>query len=252
MSMSDEELHRLVEHLAHLHGVSPKEVVAEVTGEPPEGYEFVDDKPDAGESEMAEAQPRKKRGRSHWIAWGTAMTVMGVLVAVVIIAFMKFVSGPAEANIKPGQAGIPSPTATPDTGLAQLNGQTIFFSYPHLFDQVTNQKVDSGSVEEYNLGSKTNYRRLIAVDIRNEPSTLSLGEEPSFKIRQMHPETYRESPVKLGGEAASLMTKLNGQEQTLFWLHGGKVLTIAITSTDTHDDVTTFMKVVTGSVRWKT
>jgi hypothetical protein len=240
MSLSDEELHQVVEHIARVYNVSARRVVEEVTGQAP----------DEDEPPKTEPKKAKKRGASHWVAWGTSMVVMGLLVGVAVIAILKFINNPAEAVVHADTSGITKPTPTPDLSIVELDGQTFSLKYPHIFDQVSGKKPDSGSVEEFNMGSKSNYRRLIAVDIRRE-AIQSLADDASYRIRHDHPDTYKEEVHKTANGTFSVMTKNDSHEQTLFWLNAGKLMMISVTSTDANDNVASFMKVISDSVRWK-
>lgn len=241
MSLSDEELHQVVEHLANLRGVSPREVVAEVIGDEPED----DDEETVADSAVSS----KKRGWAHWAAWGSAMLVMGVMVGGVIVVLMKLVNGPAEASLPKTKISLSNATPTPDPSISQLVGQTFTFNYSHIFDQVSGMKTDSGSIEQFNIGSKSNYRRLIAVDVRRE-QIATLSDDASYRIRQLHPETYTESVRKTATGSVDVMAKNDKLEQTMFWLRDGKLMMISVTSTDVTDNVAAFMKEITDTVRW--
>ena len=241
MSLSDEELHQVVQHLATLNGVPASEVVAEVLGEEPDAD---------GQEAASDTSPEpKKRSWAHWVAWSSAMMVMGVMVGGVIVVLLKLVNGPAEASIPKPKISLTSATPTPDQSISQLVGQTFSFNYPHIFDQVAGMKNDSGSIEQFNIGSKSNYRRLIAVDVRRE-QIATLSDDASYKIRQLHPEDYKETVYKTAAGSVDVMAKLDKREQTLFWLRDGKLLMVSVTSTDATDDVAAFMKVIIDSVRW--
>ncbi len=241
MSLSDEELHQVVRHLATLRGESTSEVVAEVMGEDPES--------DGQEAAPDNAAEPKKRGWAHRVAWSSAMLVMGVMVGGAIIVMMKLVNGPAEASLPKPRISVNAAAPTPDQSISQLVGQTFAFNYPRIFDQVAGMKTDSGSIEQFNIGSKSNYRRLIAVDVRRE-QIATLSDDASYRIRQLHPETYKEAVYKNAAGSVYVMAKNDKTEQTLFWLRDGKLLMISVTSTDVTDDVAAFMKVISGSVRW--
>ncbi|HVQ43384.1 MAG TPA: hypothetical protein VMT30_00235 [Candidatus Saccharimonadia bacterium] len=234
--MNDEELRRTVRHAAQLHGVSPQEVVAEVAGDG---------------REPGEAERPRRRGRAHMAAWLSSLVVVGALAGGVVVGVMRLVDGPVEAQAKVlGQVQTEAaPTATPaDTNV--LAGLIISFTYPGMFDQVSQSKSDAQVLEQYTIGSKTNYRHRVAVEVRPLPSG-QLADDASWRVREIHAADYRASAEVVGGETVKFMTKTDGHEQTLFWPHGGKNLTISITSTDPHDDISAIMALIKGSLRWK-
>ncbi|MDB5178117.1 MAG: hypothetical protein JWN01_60 [Patescibacteria group bacterium] len=191
-------------------------------------------------------RPRK----AHWAAWTSSMVAVGAVLGLVIIGGLKFVSDPVEANGKSlshEQASVAPTPFKPPTN--QLGALTFTFSYPGEFDQVAQSKNSSRALEQYMLGSKANYRHSIAVEV-NPLVAGGLSGDSSYRTRQIHPADYRETQEQIGGDLVATMTKVDKQEQAMFWVHGDKVLTVAITSSDAKDDVAAFMALIKKSVRW--
>jgi hypothetical protein len=67
----------------------------------------------------------------------------------------------------------------------------------------------------------------------------------------MHPTDYKESADRSGTETLAIMTKTNGREQTLFWAHKGKLLTISATSSDPNDDMAAIISTIKGNLKWR-
>jgi hypothetical protein len=200
---------------------------------------------DAPVLDGGEKKPRRKGSRSAWIV---SMVAMGAVVGLVIIGFLRFVNDPVEAGANAKPSLRPVPAAVNTTGVNQLGGLNFTFNYPAIFDQ-TAPKHEPQSLEQYNLGSKSNYRHLIAVDVRmSQPGGVT--DDASYKYRLLHAELYAESIEKINGENVVLMTKKDKQEQTMFWGHQGKQLTVSVTSTDPKDDVTAILSVIKASTRW--
>jgi hypothetical protein len=100
------------------------------------------------------------------------------------------------------------------------------------------------------LSSKGNYRHTIAVEVNPlEPGGLSM--DGGYRLRQMKSADYKESQEHIGGDLVATMAKADKQELTMFWVHGNKVLTVAMVSTDAKDDMSVFMGTVKKSVKWK-
>jgi hypothetical protein len=225
--MNDDELRRSL-HSAELHGMTRQEVVAEV-----------------------EDATRPKRGWGHRVAWLISLVVVGGLTGGLIVAAMKFVNDPVVARGKVLSAVQASVSPAPGTaGTSRLAGLYIELLYPSLFNQLAQVKSDPQVLEEYTLSSKTNFKHVIAVDVR-PLVTGNLDDDAGYKVRQIHAADYRESSDRAGSEKIAIMSKTDGHEQTLFWPHKGKLLTIAITSTDPHDDIAAIMGVIKNSLRWK-
>jgi hypothetical protein len=228
--MNDDELRRRVRHAAELHGVSTREVAAEIEHDPDldDGTREDDEALDQYEAADTEAGVPKSRGWGRRVAWLISLVVVGGMVGAAIVFMMKFLNGPVEAQA--------------------IN---ILMTYPGEFDQVSRVKTDQQSLEQYNLGSKSNFRHMIAVDVR--PLNGVMSDDASYRIRQIHPEDYKQSVDVIGGEPVALMTKTNGQEVTLFWAHGGKyLLTVSLTTSDTRDNLQNWMKIIKTSLRWRT
>ena len=194
------------------------------------------------------ASSRRPRA-GHRAAWVLSLAVMGIIVGVVVVGAMKFLNGPVVAAGGPTLAqaqakSLPKPTTN------QLAGLYFDMTYPALFDQVGQLKNDSQALEQYNISSKKDYRRVMAVSVRPLTSNL-LDDDSSYKFRRISPKDYEERSDKLGGEAVAVMSKLDHTEVTLFWAHQGRLLTIAITSSNPNDVVADYMKAVETTLRWR-
>jgi len=222
-------LSRLVQHAAQLHGVSPRQIV------------------DAVEGKTAASPKEARRGRRAGTV--AAVLVMGGLVVAVVIGTIRFLNGPVVAAGGTGKL-TPPPSmapATPATG--KLAGLYVTLSYPGAFDTVRRLQSVSVDLEQYMISSKANYRHTIAVEVLPLPSG-SLTDDSDYRYRTIHPELYRATSEKIGGDEVVTYGKLDETERTVFWVHGGKLLTVAITTTDGADSVEAFMAVVKPSIRW--
>lgn len=185
----------------------------------------------------------------HRAAWWMAMVGIGAVVGLLGVGYLKFIDGPAVGTAEVNglatarAAAAPTP-ATPNL----LSGLAFEFSYPGIFDTVGNVKTDSRATEQYNIGSKADYSRTIAVSVK--PLT-SYDDDSSYRFRQLKKDDYKETNDKMGSDPVILMTKLDRQEQTLFWMHQGQEVTISITTNNPKDDVGEFMKQIKSTLRWR-
>jgi hypothetical protein len=233
--MNDDEIRRRMRSAAELHGVSPREVAAEIVGDEPEE---TDEEP-------------KRRGKGYWVAWSTSMVVMGVMTGGLIVAAMKFVNDPVVASGKVLSEAEKSAAPAPETAkTSRLAGLNIELVYPGMFDQLAQVKSDPQVIEQYTLSSKNNFRHLLAVEVRPLVSG-GLDDDASYRVRKIHAGEYVETGDRSGDEKIAIMTKADKTEQTLFWPHKGKLLTISLTSTDPKDDLPSIMGVIKGALRWK-
>lgn len=252
-------------HASQLHGTEPEAspvfVVATVGGEE-EAENTGQVRQEAAEPEWtgeAEAQaiaeerpkewPKKRRGRAHKVALWSSVAMVGVVLGLLIVGVMKFVNGPVEAKITPEPLAAKRTQASPMLEDNMLAGINFTLTYPGVFDQITHNKTDAQAVEQYMLSSKSNHRRTIAVEVRPLESG-RLDSHSGYKLRHLKTDEYRETTEKIAGEPVVVMTRLDNQEQSLFWAHKDRIITVAILSSDTRDDVAVFMKTVKDSVRW--
>lgn len=243
--MNDDEL-RQVKHAAELHGVPVRQMVEVLLDDDVGDAEAVlteEAGPEAG-------APKPKSRKLHWTAWTASMVAMGAVVGLVIVGLLKFVNDPVEAGAKSlqkAQASV-APSVAPDT--SQLSGLYVTLTYPGEFDQVQQVKSNARALEQYRLGSKTNHRRSITVSVWPLPPG-GMQDEGSYRVRQLDlAGSYDESREKIAGEDITLMTKADKSEQTLFTTYKDKLLVVAVTSSDSRDDVPKLMNVIKQSVRW--
>lgn len=265
--MSDDDLHRMVAHLAKLHGVTPEHMLDEAMGEAAhherpgarvavaaDGSEVAlattDEEWEDADEDEEEADPKEQR-RGRRAGWIAAMVIMGVCIGLLAVGIIKFMNAPSEAAIKPSLNGVPPATASPVAPATELlAGLDVSFSYPGIFNQVTRVKNDPSATEQYDIGSKSNYRRLITVEVTPLENG-DLTNNSSYRVRQIHPDTYKQSTEQIGGGPVVFMTNVNGQEQVMFWVHKSELLMVAATSSDPDDKVVNFIATIKGSVKWK-
>jgi hypothetical protein len=180
------------------------------------------------------------------VGWLVMEITIGAAIGFAIVFFLKYVTGPAQGTIIYKARVEATPTPKPPNA---FSGQYAAFQYPGVFDTVAIVKTGVAEVEEYNIGSTSNYRRTLAEAVRPLPSG-NPEDDASYKLRTTKQEQYTMSTIKIQGDTVYLATRYDNQEQTLFWPHKGRLLVVAIVSSDNGDDVVEMMKLVTNSVRW--
>jgi|SRR5580704_1886343 hypothetical protein len=233
---------RQVVHAAQLHGVSEHEVVDVVLDrddDDAEDDEFLD------EDEAHEA----KRRRGHAGLWVT-LVIVGVIFGLGVVGLEKIANGADQTGPVAGsgeeamkQSMAPTPTALPS-----YHGQYISFSYPAVFDSVATLANWPTTVERFSIGSAADYRRSIQVDV--EKNTSALTDDSGYQFRNEATSGYHAEATKVSGTPAVVMVKDDNTEQTLYWEHGGMLVVVSITSTNGSDNLSSFVSVIGGSLKW--
>ena len=209
------------------------------------GPQYASDLHRQGEVETAAKKPRKSK---RWIGRMIGFTFVGALVGLAIVGVLKFANDPVSGSVATASSLKKStdPTPAPD---GTLRGLYASMNYPGVFNQVSQVKTDANALEQYNLGSSNSYRRTITVDISNLPSGKP-HDDSSYRLREIQPDNYTPSSKTVNGETVYVMSKNDGSEVSWFWPHAGKMLTVAVTTTQPGDHAVDFATMVMNSVRW--
>lgn len=176
----------------------------------------------------------------------------GILLGIVIclgLGIFHFLEGPSVAG-----AAMIDPTKDLITAKPRprtLQGIAIMFSYPESFDLVSRLNTDKTALEQYNLGNSRKVQQTIAVSVRPLPTGL-LNDDSSWRIRVQDSAQYASNKEILQNEPVAVMTKIDKTEKTLFWVHQGKLLIIAITTNDPNDDLAAMLASIKPTIRWRT
>ena len=194
----------------------------------------------------AAAKPRRR-----WIGFLAGMALVGAVFGGAIIGLMRFVNGSVEgtttaSGLNQVKASVAPKPAPPN----RLGGVAIEFDYPPVFNLVASLKNDATAIEQYTISSKNDYRRTIAVSVHPLASAL-IDDDSSYKFRLINPATYTMTPGKVNTEPVMLAKKTDGQELTLFYVHGQAIAAVAITSSIPGDDLAGYMTTVQNSLRWR-
>jgi len=222
-------------HAAHLHDVSEHEVVDAVL-----------DRDDEDDYELANDHHERRGHAGVWITLVVVCAIFGLGIA----GFMHLVygadeSGPAAGS---GEEAIKQSIAPTPSTLPSLSGQYISFSYPQVFDSVKTLNNWPTTLERYAIGSTADYRRSIEVYV--EKNTPTLNDDSGYQYRNESGSGYHAEAIKVAQEPAMVMVKNDNTEQTLYWEHSGILVVISVTSTTGTDDVSAFLGVIEGSLRW--
>lgn len=78
----------------------------------------------------------------------------------------------------------------------------------------------------------------------------SLDDEPSYKLRVLHPETYHLDMRVIAGQKVPVMIRLDNTEQVAFLVNGSKLGTIALVTGDPADPPVDEINHMIGSWTW--
>lgn len=248
--MRDEELRRRLEYAAWAQGQSPAQVVEEVADD----REWYDDDQEWNEDEHGAATGEEEEKPRSWprtVARYTACVVVGVILGFGIIGAMKFVNDPVVAK---GTALGATASVAPAPGTAHtsaLQGLNFSFSYSGMFDQVAQVKSGSQMIEQYNLTSKASTAHQVAVGLESIKPGGGLDDISDWSLRKNRSSEYSPRLEKSGSDIIGIMAKNDKTEESMFWIHGNKVLEVSVTTTDPKDDVDAILTVIKGSMKWR-
>lgn len=172
---------------------------------------------------------------------------LGVVICTGIWAY-NFVNGPVVAGAAMIDPEKPEATPVPQPRL--LQGLYMQLEYPEQFDLLSRLSTDSTALEQYNVGMSTKRQVTLAISVRPLPSG-QLEDDSSWLIRSKDKAGYQPNTEKLQGETVSIMTKSDNTEKTIFWVHEGKLLIMALSTNDPNDDLPTILASIKPSIRWR-
>ncbi|HEY2003917.1 MAG TPA: hypothetical protein VGH44_02270 [Candidatus Saccharimonadia bacterium] len=245
--MTDDEMRKMVHHLAELHGVTPEHFVKTVAEgkEPEDGHNR-----EVAEAEVEEGEGRRRRlwRPGVWVTLG----VVGAVFGFCIVFLLNFVNGAVSAG--PDQSKVlgeaKASIAPSSSVLPSIKGLHISFSYPQTFSDSRPVRDIKAGLEGYVLLQHDGSGAQIAVTVSKLPSG-QLQDDSGYLWRTAVSKDYEPaSPTKVLGEPAEIMVKKDGSEHTLYWAHAGMLVTVAVTSTS-GGDLAGYLRTVQDSLWWQ-
>ena len=243
--MTDDELKKMVRHLAEIHGVSPEAVIETVAEghEPEGGFDAV------GEVVEDEEPERRKLWRPGvWVMLGGVGAVFGLC----IVILLNFVNGSEKVGPDVNKVlGEAKASIAPSPGvLPEIKGLHITFSYPNGFGNASPVRDKNAGLEGYVLNTQAvGHGGQIAVQVVKLPSG-QLDDNSGYLWRTTVSKDYeRPLPTKVLDEPAQIIKKKDGTEQTLYWPHA-KMLVLVSVTTSSGGDVASYLNTVQTSLRW--
>jgi hypothetical protein len=211
------------------------------------------DKPvvEAAPEVVAPAEQQRGLSRGKLVRWGIIMVVVGACFGLVIVAVLKYIVNPVEGvvvtnGLSQARASVAPKAQAPN----ELGGLLIEFKYPAIFDSVSQVKTDAHAVEQYNITSRKDYRRGIAVNVRELPAG-GLSQDSGYRFREVSTQQYRLQASTQKGDEVVRASKLDRQEATVFWVHGQHLASVSVTAMDPDDDVEAMLTSIMATLRWR-
>jgi hypothetical protein len=131
-----------------------------------------------------------------------------------------------------------------------LQGIAVQLSYPEQFDLVSRLASDKNATEQYNLGDSSKTQLVAAISV-HPLETGNLEDSASWRSREIDVAHYTPNREQLQNESISIMTKKDGTEKTLFWVHKGQLLIVALSTNDTNDDLPALLAMIKPTIKWR-
>ncbi len=240
-----EELVRLVQHAAELHGVTQNEVVGAVLDK---DYEPTEEELDDELLDEEDDLPTRRHwwGPGVWITFTFVGGIFGLAICG-LIWLSHLATGPAASSgVEAFDASVAPKPLSNQTFLSPL----LVFSYPGVFNNISTDSNWPNTSERYMIGSSTDYRRSISVIV--ETNAPLLTNDSGFQFRSEPGSGYNAQNTTVSGTPAVIMVKSDNTERTLYWEHGGVLVIMSVVSTNGTDSVEQIMDVITKSLRWRT
>jgi len=191
----------------------------------------------------------EERPNRHVGAWVTTV-VIGVIFGGGIILLIHWAneSDQAGPNAKAGIEAVAQSIAPTPAGLPALQGHYIAFSYAQVFDTVKALPAIPNSAERYIIGSTSDYRRSINVEV--ESNTPAITDDSGYQYRSLNPSQYQPLTTAIDSEPAAVMVKTDGTERTLYWAHGGYTVIVSLSDTTGTDNLASIMNTIVATMRW--
>ena len=130
-----------------------------------------------------------------------------------------------------------------------LNGKTFSLQYDKRY-AVGIPDSHNSDIEDYMLIADTIYDKRLAVSVAPLP-TGRLTDDSAYNLRLVHPELYQPQTQQTPGGTATIFTKPDGSEETVFIQHPGIIIALAFTTTGATDKLTPEVNHLLGTFRWK-
>lgn len=200
---------------------------------------------------LPETPPTKRkfhfRLRKKWIVLIIIVLILGALAGAGYMV-ARNLTGPAVGTIV---QSVPDKGDQTKPELAQFDGKIFSFIHPLSYiEQPT--KANPGDIEDHAFLSAAMTSQYLTIVIIPLP-TGNLSDNPSYTMRAQNPDKYQRKLVTVGNDQITVFTANDGQQlqQTAFWPHQGKLLTMSLTgvATDVPTAQSEFLSMV-ESLTW--
>lgn len=167
------------------------------------------------------------------------LAVFLVLLGGGVYAANKTLTGPAVGTIV---TTMPAVTRKPQVELKQFDGTNFSLALPVTFtEQAVKPGANSGTnnLETHTFISNEMITQVLVTTVTKLNGAVE--EDPSYMVRAQEPAKYKMKPIVVKNEKVIIFTANDTQQmqQTVFWAHGGKLLTMTLSGVATDIQITT-------------
>lgn len=182
----------------------------------------------------------RQTGRRRW--------QIGIPLGVVALAVLAIVlwAGSGNQAASTSNAGANQLSSAPAD--KTLSSRYFSFRYPGIY-HVTSQTVQPPDLADYMLVADTSYDKQVAVTMTPGDISTTSG----YIYRRTRNDLYSSQPIVVAGETASLWTKNDASEETVFIPHNGTVTTLSfsVQNTNATEGLSSEVTTLLGSFRWQ-
>lgn len=199
--------------------------------------------------------PKPVRIRKKWPRKRKVLVTLAVLAVLAgggIYGANRTLTGPAVGTVV---NTMPAVTRKPQVELKQFDGTNFSLAMPVTFtEQAVRPGTNSGTnnIETRTFMSNEMITQVLVTTVTK--LTGKLEEDPSYMLRTQDSSKYKMKSIVLKNEKVVIFTANDTQQmqQTAFWPHGGRLLTMTLSGVATDVQVTTaqFDDMLT-SVNWR-
>jgi len=184
---------------------------------------------------------------------GKALKIFCLLLLIIIVAavvwFLRNANQPAVGTIKTAPA-----IETPATEYERVEGEAFSFRRGSAYKVKPTQdsKIYTEQFVFSQINADTASSKNLSVSIRPLINT-KLDDEAGYKLRKQNSKTYSHSTKSVQAQNVDVFIKTSeGNEATAYWVHGGKLLSVSLTSVYVNvEELQTELVDTLNSVEWQ-
>jgi hypothetical protein len=202
------------------------------------------------EQQAAAPVKAKRKSRKKLIA---LLVFVGIILALggAAYATRNTLNSPVKGKVV---STVPASTKQSQVELEQFDGTNFSFVHPITYiEQITKGALPSGEIEAHTFISSGMNTEVLTTAVTNLPSG-NLSDDGSYSMRAQNSSKYKMKTVVVKNEKVTVFSATDAQQyqQSAFWPHGGKLLTVALTGTASDvPSMTSEFNDIVNSLSWR-